>query len=75
LGETRGLIGGYARQVDEAKVRETDRATLDEQTRSQLQDTDITAAATRFSLLQTQLQAGLQITALTHSRTLLDFLG
>jgi flagellar hook-associated protein 3 FlgL len=75
LGEARGLIGGYARQVDEAKVRETDRSTLDEQTRSELQDTDFTAAATRFSLLQTQLQAGLQITALAHSRTLLDFLG
>jgi flagellar hook-associated protein 3 FlgL len=75
LVDTRGLVGGYAKQVDEATVRETGRATLDEQTRSQLQDTDFTAAATRFSLLQTQLQAGLQVTALTHSRSLLDFLG
>lgn len=74
LGETRGLIGGYAKEVDEATVRETNQATLDEQTRSNLQDTDFTAAATRFSMLQTQLQAGLQITALSHNRSLLDFL-
>jgi flagellar hook-associated protein 3 FlgL len=75
LAQTRGLVGGFAKQVDEATVRETDRSTIDEQTRSELRDTDFSAAATRFSLLQTQLQAGLQITAMSHSRSLLDFLG
>jgi flagellin-like hook-associated protein FlgL len=75
LAQTRGVVGGYAKQVDEATVRENDRNTLDQQTRSELQDTDFTAAATRFSLLQTQLQAGLQMTAMTHSKSLLDFLG
>jgi flagellar hook-associated protein 3 FlgL len=74
LAQTRGLVGGFAKQIDEATVRETDRNTLDQQTRSELRDTDFTAAATRFSLLQTQLQAGLQVTALSHSRSLLDFL-
>jgi flagellin-like hook-associated protein FlgL len=74
LDQTRGLVGGYAQQVNDATSRETDRATLDQQTRSELQDTDFTSAATRFSMLQTQLQAGLQITALTQSKSLLDFL-
>jgi len=74
LVETRGLMGGYAKRVDEAKVRETDRATIDEATRSELQDVDYTFAATRFTLLQTQLEAGLRVTALAGSRTLLDFL-
>jgi len=75
LAQARGQVGGYAQQVNDASSRETDRATLDTQTRSQLQDTDFASAATRFQLLQTQLQAGLQITALTHQRSLLDFLG
>jgi flagellar hook-associated protein 3 FlgL len=75
LADTRGMVGGFAKQIDEATARETDRATVDTQTRSTLQDTDFTAAATQFQLLQTQLQAGLQITALTHTKSLLDFLG
>src|SRR5205085_11130744 len=75
LVDLRGQVGGFAKQVDAATARETERATLDQQTRSELQDTDFTAAATRFSLLQTQLQAGLQMTALAHSRSLVDFLG
>ena len=75
LVDARGAIGGYGKQVDQATSRESTMATLDEQTRSQLQDSDFTTAATQFTLLQTQLQAGLQMVALSQGKTLLDFLG
>lgn len=75
LAETRGLVGGFAKRVSDATEREEDRAVLDEQLRSQLEDLDFTQAATRFSLLQTQLQAGLQTAARAGSMTLLDYLG
>jgi flagellin-like hook-associated protein FlgL len=74
LVETRGTVGGYARRVDDADVREADRANADERTRSELRDVDYTEAASRFALLQTQLEAGLRVTALSQSRSLLDFL-
>lgn len=75
LVETRGLVGAYGQRVDAMTIRETDRATVDEKTRSDLRDTDYTTAATRLALLQTQLQAGLQVAALSQGRSLLDFLG
>lgn len=75
LAESRGLVGSFASRVDAAITREEDRVLIDETVRSQLRDVDYAEAATRFSLLQTQLQAALQTTALYQSRTLLDFLG
>lgn len=75
LVESRGLVGGYGQRVEAAKVRETERATADESTRSELRDTDYTKAASRLALLQTQLQAGLQVAASAQRMTLLDFLG
>ena len=73
--ETRGLVAGLARQVDDETVRRQDISTFDELTRSQLRDADFAAAATRFAQLQTQLQAALQSTAVAGSLSLLDFLG
>lgn len=75
LAETRGLVGSFASRVDAAYTREEDRALVDETVRSQLRDVDYAEAASRFSLLQTQLQAALQTTAMYQSRSLLDFLG
>lgn len=75
LAETRGVVGGYAQRVDFAQRSEEDRTTFDTQVRSSLRDVDFTDAATRFSLLQTQLQAGLQAAAATSRLSLLDFLG
>jgi flagellin-like hook-associated protein FlgL len=75
LAEVRGLVGSYARRVDDASDREGDRNVLDEQVRSQLRDTDFAAAASRFTLLQTQLQAALRTTATSQQLSLLDFLG
>lgn len=74
LTETRGLVGSFDRRVEDALDREQDKATLDLKIRSDLQDTDYTLAATRFSLLQTQLQAGYQVAAQGSRLSLLDFL-
>jgi flagellar hook-associated protein 3 FlgL len=75
LVDTRGLVGGFAQRIDAAMEREADRMVLDEATRSNLRDTDFARAASRFALLQTQLQAAMQVTAAASSRSLLDFLG
>lgn len=75
LAETRGLVGGLARRVDQASEREDARRTLDEQVRSDLRDTDFTKAASRFTLLQTQLEAGLRVASSTQQLSLLNFLG
>ncbi len=74
LAETRGVVGGYSQRVDLAKRAEEDRTTFDEQVRSSLRDVDYTEAASRFTMLQTQMQAGLQAAALSSRLTLLDFL-
>ncbi|MBS0198705.1 MAG: hypothetical protein JSR77_18310 [Planctomycetes bacterium] len=75
IAELRGIVGGHAQRIDSAATRETDRATLDETIRTGLRDADFTQAATQFSLLQTQLEAGLRVAAISSQRTLLDFLG
>lgn len=74
LADTHGLVGSYAQRVDFAADRETDKATLDTKIRSDLQDTDFTQAATRFTQLQTQLQAGYQVTAAVSRLSLLDYM-
>jgi len=73
--QAQALVGTYSRRVTEASERLEDQRIVDLQLKSNLQDTDYAEAATRFSLLQTQLQASLQTTAQFQSRTLLDFLG
>jgi flagellin-like hook-associated protein FlgL len=74
ISETRGMVGGFAQRVDFATKIEDDRNAIDTKVRSELQDVDYTAAATRFSLLQTQLSASLQTTARVQATSLLDFL-
>lgn len=75
LAETRGLVGSYSKRVEQADAFQQDRDTLDESVRSTLQDTDFAAAATQFSLLQNQLSAALQVTAVGRQQSLMDFLG
>ncbi len=75
LAETRGLVGSFGQRIEAAISRETDREVLDEATRSSLRDLDFAQAATRYSLLQTQYQAGLQTAATAQQLSLLDFLG
>lgn len=75
LAETRGLVGGFAQRVDSATTREEDRSVLDQRVRSDLADVDFAEASTRFSMLQTQLQAALRVTGASQQQSLLDFLG
>ena len=75
LGNVRGLVGGYANRAIEEQQIEEDRQLLDTTLRSNLRDLDFAEAAGRLSLLQTQLQAGLTVTANTNQLSLLDFLG
>lgn len=74
ISETRGMVGGFAQRVDFATKIEDDRNAVDTKVRSELEDVDYTSAATRFSLLQTQLSASLQTTARAQASSLLDFL-
>lgn len=74
LTEVRGLVGGYAKRVDFAERLVEDQTTMDTRIRSELRDTDYTDAAMRLSLLQTQLQAGYQVSSMLQGQTLLDFL-
>lgn len=73
--QSRALVAGYARRVSDESSREEDRQVLDTQMRSNLRDLDYAAAATRYTQLQTQLQAGLQTAAQLSRLSLLDFLG
>ncbi|MEM1183577.1 MAG: flagellin [Planctomycetota bacterium] len=75
LAESRALVGGFARRVSSERAREEERNAVDTQVRSTLQDADFAEAATRFSQLQVQLEAGLQVAAISRQLTLLDFLG
>ncbi len=73
--ESRALVGGFNQQVQRATRHQEDRSVLDQTIRSQLRDLDFVDAASRFTLLQTQLQAGLQSAASLNQLSLLDFLG
>ncbi|MCB9844890.1 MAG: hypothetical protein H6811_02735 [Phycisphaeraceae bacterium] len=75
LAETRALVGGYARRIESETRHVEDRVVFDQAARSQLQDLDVVEAASRFTLLQTQLQAGYQSAASINQLTLLNFLG
>jgi flagellar hook-associated protein 3 FlgL len=75
LSQARALVGGYARRVQDGGRQQEDQTLLDEQSRSLMRDVDFTQAAVRMSLLQTQLQGAMAVTAQSMSRSLLDFLG
>lgn len=70
----RALVGGRAQRVESSVVRLEDRVLLDQQVKSDLQDLDFIEASTRFSVLQTQLQASLTATARVGQLSLLNFL-
>ncbi len=75
LSQSRAVVGGYGKRVDDEIRRQEDRQVLDESLRSQLRDLDFAAASTRFGQLQLQLQAGLSVASQSQQLTLLDFLG
>lgn len=73
--QSRSLVGGRAARIEDLKDRLQETSLLDQSVKSDLQDLDYIEAASRFSLLQTQLQAGLQSAASIRSLSLLNFLG
>ncbi len=75
VSQTRATVGGLAKRVEDGIKTQEDLTVLDKKTKSQLQDLDYSDAAIRLSQLQTQLQAGYQVTSQILSRSLLDFLG
>ncbi|MFT5422584.1 MAG: flagellin-like hook-associated protein FlgL [Phycisphaerales bacterium] len=75
LAITRGLVGGYGQRVTDEIFREEDKQVLDASLKAGLFNVDFAAAATQMSLLQVQLQAGLQIASTSSQLTLLSFLG
>lgn len=75
LSQSRAIVGGYARRVEDEVKRQEDRQVLDESLRTQLRDVDYAAASTQFAQLQLQLQAGLTVASQSQQLTLLNFLG
>jgi len=75
LGSARALVGTRSARVEQVQGRTDERMLLDRSIKSDLQDLDYIEASTRFSLLQTQLQAAYQVTASSQSLSLLNFLG
>lgn len=71
----RALVGVRASRVEKGEDRVIEARLLDEEIRGGLRDLDFTAAATRFSLLELQRQAGLATAARVTGLSLLDFLG
>lgn len=75
VAQTRGLVGSYSQRLESARVREEDVSVMEQSFRSELRDLDFAEATTRLTLLQTQLQAGLQSMSVANQLNLLDFLG
>jgi flagellin-like hook-associated protein FlgL len=75
LTSARALVGTRSARVEQVQTRTDERMLLDRSIKSDLQDLDFIEASTRFSLLQTQLQAAYQVTASSQSLSLLNFLG
>ncbi|MEC8734707.1 MAG: flagellin [Planctomycetota bacterium] len=74
VAEARAEVGVRSRRVTDSLAREEDRSIQDQSLRSTLRDLDFTEAATRFALLQQQLQASMATIGQTQQLSLLDFL-
>lgn len=69
------LVGSYGQRIGQAKDQLESQSLLNEKTRSDLKSADYAEAATKFSQLQTQIEATLRTASILGSRTLFDFLG
>lgn len=74
LAGARALVGTRQARAEASAARLEDSALLDESIRSSLRDLDFTEAATRFSVLQTQLQAGYATISALRPLSLINFL-
>ena len=74
LTQNRALVGGFSRRVSDELLKQESREVADSAIRSELRDLDFTEAASRYSLLEVQLEAGLRTAGRSLQLTLLDFL-
>ena len=72
--QARATVGVRSKRVDAQQQRSEDLKVTEKSLLSDLQDADLTEVITRFSQLQTQLQASLQVGAQNLQLSLLDFL-
>jgi len=70
----RARVGVQARRIEDQLVLIEDRDIQEQTMLSQLQDADLTEVITRFTQLQMQLQASLQVGSAGQQLSLLDFL-
>jgi len=71
---SRAVVGVQARRIEEQELRAADMELAEKSMLSTLKDAELTEAITRFSQLQTQLQASLSVGAQNLQLSLLDFL-
>ena len=74
INATAGTVASYGQRVQEASDLLDEKKLQDTAFKSALRDTDFTEAASRFSLLQTTLEASMRVTSQTNSKSLFDFL-
>ncbi|MEM1166946.1 MAG: flagellin [Planctomycetota bacterium] len=74
LISARAVQGGRTARVEDARNRIADRMLLNETIKSDLQELDFFEATTRFTALETQLQASLSVTARLSQLTLINFI-
>lgn len=74
VAQARAVVGVQANQIQNEQSTLSNRNVQTQSLLSDLQDTDVTAAISRFTQLQQQLQASLQVGVLSMNLTLLDFL-
>ncbi len=70
----RGEVGAKVKDIETRQLRLEDQNLTTKALLSEIEDADFNEAITRFSLLQTSLQASLQTTGQTLSLSLIDFL-
>jgi flagellar hook-associated protein 3 FlgL len=74
VSQARATVGVRAQRVESQQQRSQDLGLMEEVLLSDLQDADITEVITRYTQLQTELQASLQVGAQNLQLSLLDFL-
>jgi flagellin-like hook-associated protein FlgL len=72
--EARAEVGVRSRRITDSLAREEDRSVQDQALRSNVRDLDFAEAATKFALLEQQLQASMATISRTQQLSLLDFL-
>ncbi len=72
--EARAEVGVRSRRILDSLAREEDRSVQDQALRSDVRDLDFAEAATKFALLEQQLQASMATISRTQQLSLLDFL-